>query len=429
MLSHDLEKQLKDGKKDGFLYPRYDGYSLYNLIPTIFKLFGLDSDKKMFPEDMYKKYIDKNQKIVLFLTDGFGYEQCKEVSQSTPFLEKLFGSNRIYPITSVFPSTTAASLTTLATGLTPQEHGLFEWNLYLEEIDKIIQTLPFSHIGRQAKENELLDEGVSPKILLDLKTTYEQLLDKGIKSYVFTSEFIGYSAYSTVSARGSSMLTYKYLSDLIVSLRNFLNSNKGPLFCYVYWPNIDTESHIYGPKSNQHFLEAKIFFDALQDALINKLSSDVLDNTLFLLTADHGQISVNPEETIYLNDDIKLHSFLEVSKSNKQILPYGNVRDCFIKVKNEQLDEAIRYLKEKYGKFALVLKTEEMIKAGLFGIGEPSERFLKRAGNVMILPYKNNTIWYEYIKGERPLYKRNHGGLSEEEMLIPFGIARFSELS
>jgi predicted AlkP superfamily pyrophosphatase or phosphodiesterase len=428
MLSKDLEKKLKENSKDGFIYPRYDGYSLYNIIPTIFKLFGLNSGKKTLPDEIYKKYIDKNQKIVLFLTDGFGYKQCEEVSQDIPFLKKLLGDNRIYPITSVFPSTTAASLTTLATGLTPQEHGLFEWNLYMEEIDQIIQTLPFSHLGKKAKTGELLNEGVSPEILLDRQTTYQQLLDEGIKSYVFTSEFIGNSAYSTVSAKGSNIRTYKYLSDLIVSLRDFLANNNGPLFCYVYWPNIDTESHIYGPGSNQHSLEAKIFFDTLQNALINKLSSDVLNNTLFLLTADHGQISINPEETIYLNDDEKLHSFLAISKNGKQILPYGNVRDVFLKVKNEKLDEAIEYLKEKYGKFALVLKTEELIKTGLFGTGEPSERFLRRAGNVVILPYENNTIWYEHIKGERSMYRGNHGGLSEEEMLIPFGIAKFSEL-
>jgi predicted AlkP superfamily pyrophosphatase or phosphodiesterase len=154
----------------------------------------------------------------------------------------------------------------------------------------------------------------------------------------------------------------------------------------------------------------------------------VLKETLFLLTSDHGQISINPEETIYLNDDKKLQSLLEISRNNKQILPYGGPRDCFLKVKNEKLNEALEYLREKYGKLALIVKTEEMIKVGLFGTGQSSDSFLKRVGNIMILPYKNNTIWYEHIKGERLVYEGHHGGLSEDEMLIPFGIARFSDL-
>jgi predicted AlkP superfamily pyrophosphatase or phosphodiesterase len=423
-----LEKKLKENSKDSFIYPRYDGYSLYNIIPTIFKLFGLDLGKKTLPDEIYKKYIDKNQKIVLFLTDGFGYEQCKEVSQDVPFLEKLLGDNRIYPITSVFPSTTAASLTTLATGLTPQEHGLFEWNLYIKEIDQIIQTLPFSKLGKKAKANELLSEGVSPEILLDRKTIYEQLLNFGIKSYLFSNEAFNKSAYTAVSSIGANRITYRSFSDLIINLRNFLNESEGPLFCYVYWPNIDTESHVYGPKSEQPFLETKIFFDTLQEFLVKGLKQKALSETLFLLTADHGQITVNPKKTIYLNTDEKLHSFLEVSGNSKRILPFGSARDCFLMNKSEKLDEAITHLNEKYGKYALILKTDEMIKAGLFGSGESSERFLRRVGNVMILPYKNNTIWYEHVKGEPFRYLGHHGGLSEEEMLIPFGIAKFSEL-
>jgi hypothetical protein len=69
-----------------------------------------------------------------------------------------------------------------------------------------------------------------------------------------------------------------------------------------------------------------------------------------------------------------------------------------------------------------------MIKKGLFGIGEPSDKFLQRAGNLLLLPHKNQSLWYEYIKGEKLEYKGNHGGLSEDEMLIPFAISRFSEL-
>jgi predicted AlkP superfamily pyrophosphatase or phosphodiesterase len=391
-------------------------------------LFGLDFGKQTLPNKIYKKYVNDKQKIVLFLTDGFGYEQCKEASQNTPFLKKLFDNHAIYPITSVFPSTTAASLTTLATGLAPQGHGLFEWFLYIEELDQIIQTLPFSHFGKKAKSDELISEGVSPKILLDAKTIYEKLLAEGIKSYNFINEDYASSAYSTVLFRGSKTIIYKSLSDLTVKLRDFLTNNDGPLFCYVYWTNIDTAGHNYGPKSEQYFLEVKTFFDNLQEPLITKLKQETLDDTLFLLTADHGQISVNPEETIYLNNDGKLLSFLEISKNNKRILPYGNTRDCFLKIKEEKVDEAIQYLKEKYHGFALILKTEEMVKAGLFGLGQSSERFLKRVGNVMILPYKNNTIGYEYVKGEPFILKGHHGGLSEEEMLIPFGIARFSEL-
>jgi len=43
-------------------------------------------------------------------------------------------------------------------------HGLFEWNLYIKEIDQIIQIAAFFQTWQKAKANELLSEGVSPEI-------------------------------------------------------------------------------------------------------------------------------------------------------------------------------------------------------------------------------------------------------------------------
>lgn len=428
MSPQDLENILVKNNQD-FVYPRYDGYSLYNVMPTIFKLFGLNTDKTTLPDEVWKRYAEgHNQKIVLFLTDGFGYNQAKEIEQPPILLKKLFDSNNFFPITSVFPSTTAASLTTLATGLTPQEHGLFEWNLYFPEIDQIIQTLPFSHVGKKAMADELLNEGVSPNILLDKETIYEQLGKKGIKSYIFTSNFLGDSVYSSLSTKGANTITYRYFSDLVVSFLDFLENVSGPSFAFFYWHNIDGEGHTYGPKSKQYATEVQIFFANLQKFIIEKVSPENLKNTLFLLTSDHGQTTIYPEETVYLNDDKSLLSALSLSRNGRQILPYGNPRDVFLNVKNEKIEEVIEHLKQRYGQFLSVFKIAEMVKKGLFGIGNPSDRFLQRAGNVLLLPNKNNTMWYQYIKGEKIVFKGNHGGLSEEEMLIPFAIAKFSEL-
>lgn len=427
-MSHDgLEKILTEDNH-GLIYPRYDGHSIYNLIPTIYRLLGIDSKKTTLPDEFYKNYISENRKVVLFVTDGFGYNQAKKLKKQSKFINKLFKDDHIFPITSPFPSTTAASLTTLATGLTPEEHGLFEWYLYLEEIDQIIQTIPFSHLSRKAKSDELLNEGISPTLLIDAQTIYEYLKTKGIDSYIFTPESYANSVFTTISSKGANKLTYRYLSDLIVSLKDFLNSDKNNFFCYVYWPGIDTEGHNYGPNSEQYSIEAKLFFDSLYELCIKNLKRGVSDNTLFLLTSDHGQVEIDSEKTIFLNTDKELISALKLGRDGETILPYGNMRDVFLNIREEKLDKTLVYLKQKYGKQALIVKTEEMIKKGLFGLGNPSDKFLRRVGNAMILPYKNNTIWYQYIKNERVKFKGHHGGLTSDEMLIPFAIARLSEL-
>src|SRR5207237_9971701 len=100
-----------------------------------------------------------------------------------------------FPITSVFPSTTPAALTTLHTSFTPQEHGLPEWTVYLEEVDTIIESLPFKAIGKGERDS-MLTNGGSSEMLYDGPTMYTQLAEAGIPSFVFIYHEYAGSAYS-----------------------------------------------------------------------------------------------------------------------------------------------------------------------------------------------------------------------------------------
>jgi hypothetical protein len=47
---------------------------------------------------------------------------------------------------------------------------------------------------------------------------------------------------------------------------------------------------------------------------------------------------------------------------------------------------------------------------------------------LMILPYGNETVWYENSETNRISFLGQHGGLHEEEMLVPFAITTLSNL-
>ena len=100
-----------------------------------------------------------------------------------------------------------------------------------------------------------------------------------------------------------------------------------------------------------------------------------------------------------------------------------------LNIKDEKLDYVLDYLSKSLADSAVVMKTQDAIKRGLFGLGTPSRRFLDRAGNLLVLPLGNRTIWYEHRKGGKFDLLGMHGGLTERELIIPFAISNLSRLT
>jgi hypothetical protein len=46
----------------------------------------------------------------------------------------------------------------------------------------------------------------------------------------------------------------------------------------------------------------------------------------------------------------------------------------------------------------------------------------------MILPYGNERVWFENSEGRKISFLGQHGRLNEQEMLVPFAIAKLSGL-
>jgi predicted AlkP superfamily pyrophosphatase or phosphodiesterase len=67
--------------------------------------------------------------VVLFFIDAFGW-RFFEKFQDAPFLKRMAKQGSIEKITSQFPSTTAAHVTTIHTGLPVGESGVYEWFYY-----------------------------------------------------------------------------------------------------------------------------------------------------------------------------------------------------------------------------------------------------------------------------------------------------------
>lgn len=66
------------------------------------------------------------------LFDGLGVDAINTYLDENLFLKE----HLVCPISSVFPSTTTASTTSIQTGYAPVERGWLGWDLYFKELDK-----------------------------------------------------------------------------------------------------------------------------------------------------------------------------------------------------------------------------------------------------------------------------------------------------
>lgn len=417
-------------KDRDFRYPEYKTNCISNipdLLQDIFEIQG-KSPKLMFEEIAENACCERNKKVILLVIDGFGFNQFLNYHKENQFLANLTNKGEVHPLTSVFPSQTTNAMATLNTGLAPQEHGLFEYFIYLKNIG-VVNALKFERLGYK-RQNTLINEGFDPSILL-LKgeTIHNTLKEKGISSFTHINAANGFNACSRLIFRGSTIVPAKKTSDSIVRLRKNLEENKDKsAYFFVHLDTLDTIAHEYGPDSYEYYAELSSITYLLNRELVQKIDHKTAKETLLLLTADHGGVNVNPKETTYLNYIQKKDLNLQVDKNRKAILPTGSPREIFLHIKEKKLAETKTWLIQKIGNKAQIIETEKAAKNGLFGMGVASEGFFERTGNLLILPYGNETIWFENPEGRRLSYLGQHGGLNKQEMLVPFAVANLGKL-
>ena len=99
------------------------------------------------------------------LCDGLGSDQLKRLALSgdVPFLARILDraakhdAAQLIDATTIFPSTTAAAITTLQTARSPQEHGNIAYFLWLEEFAMVAQMLRWGPAAQKRGSGRLLE--------------------------------------------------------------------------------------------------------------------------------------------------------------------------------------------------------------------------------------------------------------------------------
>jgi Type I phosphodiesterase / nucleotide pyrophosphatase len=226
-----------------------------------------------------------------------------------------------------------------------------------------------------------------------------------VRSTVLQPAAFSPSTYDRVATAGARLRPFDTLADGAHALVEALRE---PGYAYLYWDQIDAVAHDHGPESSECAAAVQAALDALERAL------RPLSDAIVIVTADHGQVAVDPARVDYLDE---LWPGLAPLLRQR---PAGSARDAFLHTVPGAVEDVIAGLRERLGAGADVHAVADLVTAGRFGAAGPQLR--ERLGDVCVLPAAGRGAWLRSAAAKEQVFRGNHGGLHADEIETWFGV-------
>ncbi len=398
------------GLPEDFILPEYGGRSIANVLPGIAHVLGAELPGLPPLDSTILQSWEGAQRVVLLILDGVGYLRFRRFLEENPgsAWHEIIESARMDVLTSVFPSTTTNALTTFWTGRAPAQHGVLGFFLYLKQFGVVLNTITFSPWFEHGKRNVMEPYGLVPEEFVQYPSIGTVLGAQGVPVDLLTYRAYLNSCLSRIHARGARQIeSYLALSDFATNLRRLVEKTSGDRnLIMAYWAPVDSLSHAYGASGEEWDAEMRLMGIALRNEFIGRLSKESREGTLFIVTADHGMVDVQDGKRVVISEHPEIRDML--------LMPTAwEARATSLYPKCGRAEEVKETL-EQIGDFT-VLSREEVLEAGLLGADLPPE-YEERIGDLISLADKGwELVWTE----RRDRLIGLHGGLHQEEMLVP----------
>lgn len=417
--SKSLEIVGSNKLSDSWLVPRFADYSFIQIPGTIRSLLLQESSSTSIPSEAFPNQAPPYSQVVVLLLDGFGWNLFEKLSPHSKFLQKFLNGGVASAITSQFPSTTAVHMTSYHFNRPLRDHGISEWFYFEPKVDAVIAPLLFSQ-GSSQERGDLKTLGIKPENIFPWETAYYQFKKDGIESHVFQNALYAHSDFSRLALSGASVHPFTTLKDLNIQAKKILESSaKAPRYVTIYVDEIDSLSHRLGPDSPELIRTVLDFLNNLDEMLE---SYTLKEPTLLVVTADHGQTTVDPRSTIYLDERVpELIPYLDPrTRHSNFVAPTGGPRDLFLHLVPGSSDEVKTLLKERLGSTVSIYSKQDLTTKGVFG-PDMSNALDQRIGDLILLPTNSSqTIWW-WNQGRSPMkFLGHHGGMTRDEILSTF---------
>jgi hypothetical protein len=358
------------------IVPDYAGANVRGVVPA---LLGPSPWATSLPE-WFPEPVRHAKQVVLLVLDGLGWDQLCDRPTIAPTIASLDGAR----ITTVAPTTTSTALSSIATGLTPGEHGLVGYRMVLG--GEVLNVLRWSTGGQDRQRSQPPDH-VQP---------YAAFLGEPVP-VISPAELCG-SAFSTAHLRGSEPIGWRAPSSMPTLIRDQLS--EGERFVYAYYGGIDKIAHERG------FGE---FYDAelrAADRLVGDILAVLPPGAALLITADHGQVDVGPNivrPTRAVLDLVALQS--------------GEGRFRWLHARRGAHDDLLAAATAEFGDTGWVVSRQEILDERWFGptVAAP---VASRLGDVALVAREPVSYYDPDDTGPFELVCR-HGSLTSAEVYVP----------
>ena len=319
--------------------------------------------------------------VVLIVVDGLGDEQLLARASLAP----LMAGARLAPLTSVAPSTTAAALTSLSTGVAPGRHGLVGYRFALG--DDVLQALRWTVEDRDARTAHPPDQiqRVPPTLVLR---------GAGVP-YVGKATFSS-SGFTRAHLRGATYIGVAGPEHMPEAVAGALGTS--PLVL-CYHDAIDKVAHAKG-------LEAD-YDDAVAatDRLVAAIRAAVPDSVAVVVTSDHGQVDVGG-------------SAIDLSASTDALVERrtGEGRFRWLHAHPGEARALWERASTEFESTCWVMSRRQVVTSEL--LGEVDDAVVARLGDVAVIPHVDAFVPDPAVPLEHRMRSR-HGSLTRAEMLVP----------
>ena len=395
----DLDRLREAFERGTRIRPDATEPNFIDLVRAVAALAGVDQLERSPNSRAMSDAIGEPEHIVFVLADGLG----------THFIEDELGAGSwiarhlVQPIRSVYPSTTSAAITSLATGRWPGTHSIVGWWNYLPQLGEPAVILPFLRLSDGVPLQECSDLTAADVI------GHPALVSQMTRdTAVVQPRAIINSAYSTYLGAGARRIAYDNLSEAVGAIATLVRDAPRPTYTYWYVPHVDHQAHEHGCTSSE-VRAALLEVDASVAALAGRLQGA---SARIVLTADHGHLDASAR--IPLAGDDPLCDHLRAA-------PSGDMRLSFFHVRRGEHEAFEGEFRSRFGDHFVLITTEELDELRLLGPDPLSDETRRRVGDYAAVSLDASVLRYTGgFDGDNFMHQRSHhSGLSSREMTVP----------